>query len=299
MENMISIILFISILILLFIYFINFIQHKINKNHVQNKWQKKILSILPILIIVFIIRSFIYESFRIPSSSMVPNLLIGDFILVKKFAYGIRDPIFHTNIIKTSLPNRGDVIVFRHPIQTNINYIKRVIGIPGDTIIYNIINKKIVIIPMCNSSISCKIIHVVQKTLPYNNNYINNTYKEEYNNFYAYNQIKKHIFKHFFSLKLLEEKIENKKYKIILLQNLFNVHHTNKKNINYNKIWIVPKKKYFVMGDNRDNSFDSRYWGYVPEKNLVGQATYIWMSIKNIKYWFPITFRLFRIGTIN
>ncbi len=195
-------------------------------------------SFLPILLIVLLLRSFLAEPFRIPSGSMLPTLLIGDYILVNKYEYGIRLPITKTKIFNISQPKRGDVIVFRYPGNEDINFIKRVIGIPGDKIKYH--NKQL---------------------------YVNGVeYKKR--------KQETHEYLSDFSRQELEIFTENDNQKI------YNILNDNMSPINDNE-FFVPENKYFVMGDNRDHSSDSRYWGFVPEKNLVGEAFLIWMNFNS------------------
>ena len=189
-------------------------------------------SILPILLLVLILRSFLFEPFQIPSGSMLPTLEVGDFILVNKYNYGLRLPIIGTKILSINNPQRGDVMVFKEPSNPNINFIKRVIGVPGDEIRY--INKQLII---NNQPIPKKhIVELRDEEGPY---------------------------------KIFEETIDDKSYKIrqdLMLQSLRTT-----------STWLIPKGHYFMMGDNRDRSNDSRYWGMVPEKNIIGKAVYIWM----------------------
>lgn len=212
-------------------------------------------SFFPIFLIVLILRAFIVEPFRIPSASMMPTLLIGDFILVNKYDYGIRLPITDTKIISYKEPHRGDVIVFRYPEDPSIPYIKRVIGVPGDHIEYRdktvYINGK----PMKQESLGT---YYTQGTGL-------NSWKKE-------------------NLGSVQHEILVNPYR----------------NLHNDEVVTVPKGNYFVMGDNRDNSRDSRYWGFVPEKNLVGRAFFIWMnwrfdSLWNISSW---SVKFNRIGTI-
>jgi len=242
--------------------------------------------------IVFTIRSFIYEPFQIPSGSMMPTLLIGDFILVEKFSYGIKEPITNKTLINKKHPQRGDIIVFRHPIEYNTNYIKRVIGIPGDKIEYNINDKKIKICVNYINTHNCK------NTLPINyskkqlTKFIQKIYLIKENN------LKKEKIYNSIYFKLMEEKINNFKYNILLLDESNNYQRNNyykQKNLP-NFTWIVPKNKYFVMGDNRDNSLDSRYWGFVPEENILGKAKIIWMSFEKKENEWPTGVRINRIG---
>ena len=198
-------------------------------------------SFFPILIIVLFLRSFVAEPFRIPSGSMLPTLLVGDYILVNKYKYGIRLPIIKSKIIEISEPERGDVVVFRYPGNEKINFIKRVIGVPGDQIKYE------------------------DKTL-----YINNI---------AYEKNKKleHKYLDVFTrpeLEIYSESIDSNSY------NILNDNMSPANDASFN----VPEGKYFVMGDNRDHSSDSRYWGFVPSENLVGKAFLIWMSFDSDKF---------------
>ncbi|HBS25855.1 MAG TPA: signal peptidase I [Gammaproteobacteria bacterium] len=192
-------------------------------------------SFFPVLLVVLVLRAFVAEPFRIPSGSMIPTLLVGDFILVNKFAYGIRLPVIHKKILATSDPERGDVAVFRWPRDPSLDYIKRVIGIPGDRIKY------------------------VDKKLYVNGELINTERLGAYEGNDQYSH----------------------KMEYALQENLLGVEHEiliNKGRRNLDYIDVVPEGHYFVMGDNRDNSNDSRFWGFVPKENLVGRALFIWMN---------------------
>jgi len=193
-------------------------------------------SLFPVILIVLILRSFLIEPFRIPSGSMMPTLLDGDFILVNKFTYGVRLPVINTKIIDIGEPKRGDVAVFRYPNDPSVDYIKRIIGVPGDHIVYR--NKQL---------------------------YINGE------------QIKLTDFGRYEApgvgitmagAEMLEEDLKTKTHHILIDHDRQTI----------NKEFYVGENEYFVMGDNRDNSNDSRYWGMVPEKNLVGRAFMIWMN---------------------
>ena len=193
-------------------------------------------SIFPILFIVLIIRSFVFEPYRIPSGSMIPTLVVGDFILVKKYHYGLRMPIVNNIIVENNKPNYGDVIVFQYPLDKKISYIKRVIALPGDKIDYL---DKVVYVndkKYSNTSITSSIISLEDLG--------DNIIATEDNGTQTYNILKN-------------------------------------KNLGQNFTYIVPNETYFVLGDNRDNSNDSRYWGPVPESNIVGKAFMIWM------FWNP------------
>jgi signal peptidase I len=189
-------------------------------------------SIFPVLALVLILRSFLFEPFQIPSGSMIPTLQVGDFILVNKYDYGLRLPVIGTKILPVSDPQRGDVMVFKEPQNPNINFIKRVIGVPGDEIRY------------------------VNKRLTINGKQVPEKYVAELRNEGG-------------PYKLFEETIDGKAHEIRKDLGI--------RSLRAEGTWRVPEGHYFMMGDNRDRSNDSRYWGMVPEKNIVGKAFYIWM----------------------
>lgn len=253
-----------------------------------------IASFFPIFSIVFIIRSFIYEPFQIPSGSMMPTLLIGDFILVEKFSYGIRDPILHHKLINTGTPHRGDIVVFRNPHNTRINYIKRVIGLPGDHITYDVLNKIFIIHKKCSKSNNYqKKIFIIHKK-----NDVNSTNKKQ-NITFDYFSLKNQQFNSF-SSNIVQEIIEKKTFNILLSNQIKDEINEYYQQIDQQKgTWIVPKNQYFMIGDNRDNSLDSRYWGFVPDEYLIGKATKIWMSFDKEENEWPIGIRFNRIGSIN
>ncbi len=207
------------------------------KEHVIVEYAK---SFFPVLLIVFLLRGFVVEPFRIPSGSMLPTLYIGDFILVNKFTYGIRIPVLNKKIINISEPKRGDVVVFRYPRNPSVDYIKRVIGLPGDHIAYY--NK---VLYVNGKAIKEKLIG------PYEGP--GQTHAIEY-----------------------KENLTGVKHDILLMPSRPNTLQGE---------YIVPKNMYFCMGDNRDNSNDSRYWGPVPEQNLVGRAFMIWMHYSDEWHW--------------
>lgn len=193
-------------------------------------------SFFPVLIIVLILRSFVAEPFRIPSGSMMPTLLIGDFILVNKFSYGIRLPVIHTKVVDLGEPERGDVVVFRYPKNPSVDYIKRIVGVPGDHIAYY--NKQL---------------------------YVNGTPASQdlIGDYVEY------------------DPAQANPGELILRENLTGTEHEiliDKTRMSVEGEFVVPSGSYFVMGDNRDNSNDSRFWGVVPETNLVGKAFMIWMN---------------------
>lgn len=199
-------------------------------------------SFFPVLLIVLVIRSFVFEPFRIPSGSMMPTLLQGDFIFVKKYAYGLRLPVTETKVIETGEPERGDVIVFRLPQDTSVNYIKRVVGVPGDTVRYE------------------------HHRLTINGELVE-----------------------------LEESADATPMEPIFVEQLGDHRHDILVMSQYSAmdgVYKVPEGQYFVMGDNRDNSKDSRWIGMIPESHLVGEAVRIWMHIDGVSW--P---RWDRIGT--
>ena len=197
-------------------------------------------SFFPVLVIVFLLRGFLFEPFRIPSGSMLPSLYIGDFILVNKFSYGIKIPVLNYTILEMGKPERGDVVVFRYPRDTSLDYIKRIIGLPGDHIAYY-----------------NKVLYVNGKPTvrSFNEQYEGpgQPYANEYN-----------------------ESLGEMSHELLLMPG---------RPSNLEGEYIVPKNSYFVMGDNRDNSNDSRVWGAVPESHLVGKAIMIWMHWSDEMHW--------------
>ncbi|MFM0203932.1 signal peptidase I [Paraburkholderia fungorum] len=222
----------------------------------QPWWLEYSASFFPVILVVFVVRSFVVEPFKIPSGSMVPTLLVGDFILVNKFDYGIRLPITNTKITEGRPLERGDVVVFRYPKDESVDYIKRVIGLPGDTVAYQ--DKQLTI----NGK------PVPETPLP--------DYLDEERLGYA---------------KQFEEDLDGRKNAILNNPAVppFIVgaeDYPYRDNCTYNArgvICKVPPGNYFMMGDNRDNSADSRYWGFAPDKNVVGRAFFIWMNFSNLK----------------
>jgi signal peptidase I len=193
-------------------------------------------SFFPVLLIVLVIRSFLFEPFRIPSGSMMPTLLTGDFIFVNKFAYGLRLPVINTKIVEIGEPQRGDVVVFRLPADPKVNYVKRVVGLPGDVVEYQPSNKRI--------TINGELVPIEMA----------GAYKEEPGTQLGWEQLGEH------------------KHRVLL---------TPGAPLSPGGEYVVPAGHYFMMGDNRDNSEDGRYRdevGFVPEGNLVGRATGVWMN---------------------
>lgn len=243
----------------------------------QPWWVENSVSIFPVIALVLVVRSFIYEPFQIPSGSMMPTLLVGDFILVEKFSYGIKDPVWRSELVETGKPERGDIAVFKYPPNPSIDYIKRVIGMPGDTIRYSL-GKQVCIQPAGQSA--CEPIKLS-------------------------NAVQSEFVQAGRPLLTVDEQLGDVKHQILInTQRIDNVgSYQPRPGVNE---WVVPQGHYFMMGDNRDNSADSRYWGFVPEANLVGKAVAIWISFEFerssdsvLPSWIPTGVRFNRIGAIH
>lgn len=222
----------------------------------QPAWVEYSGSFFPVILLVFVLRSFLYEPFKIPSSSMVPTLQIGDLILVNKFVYGVRLPIVNKKIIDVGDPQRGDVMVFRYPKDPSLDYIKRVVGVPGDRVVYK--NKRLTINgkPMTYKPLPD---YLDEEHLTYSKQYLEN-------------------------LTGVEHRILNDDRAPDYVPNPDNFPNSNL--CTYDAVGFactVPAGHYFMMGDNRDNSLDSRYWGFVPNRNIVGKAFFVWMNLGNLK----------------
>ncbi len=222
----------------------------------QPWWLESTASLFPVILTVFLLRSFIVEPFKIPSGSMVPTLIKGDFILVNKFTYGIRLPVINKKIIDVNQPQRGEVMVFRYPKDTSLDFIKRVVGTPGDVVRYE--NKQL--------SINGKPLEY--QTLP--------DYLDEERLTYAQQYLEK--------LGKEPHRLLNDADRLMPTTGLepfplaeYCTHTAQSLECK------VPPGHYFMMGDNRDNSSDSRVWGFVPEENIVGRAFFIWMNLSDIK----------------
>jgi signal peptidase I len=222
----------------------------------QPWWLDWTAGLFPVILIVFLLRSFLFEPFKIPSGSMVPTLLVGDLILVNKFHYGVRLPVLNKKIIANNDPKRGDVMVFRYPVDPRVDYIKRVVGIPGDEVAY--LNQKL--------SINGQLVPT-----------------QALGEFYDEDSMR--------YLPMFSELLGAVEHRILVDprrpaffggdQKAFALHE----NCRYQPEGVVckvPPGHYFMMGDNRDNSQDSRFWGFVPDDNIVGRAFFVWMNFGNL-----------------
>jgi signal peptidase I len=222
----------------------------------QPWWLDWTAGLFPVIIAVFFLRSFLFEPFKIPSGSMIPTLLVGDLILVNKFHYGVRLPVINTKISEGSKPQRGDVMVFRYPPKPSLDYIKRVVGLPGDEVAY--LNKRLMI--------NGKLIETVPVTEYFDEDMMR--YFKQYQE----------------SLGEHKHRLLNDDDRPAFVPGADDF--VFKQNCRYSiegVVCKVPEGHYFMMGDNRDNSLDSRYWGFVPDKNIVGKAFVVWMNFSSLK----------------
>jgi signal peptidase I len=217
-------------------------------------WVEYTGGFFPVIITVFLLRSFVFEPFRIPSGSMIPTLLVGDLILVNKYAYGIRLPVINSKLIEVSDPQRGDVMVFRPPHEPEKDYIKRVIGVPGDEVVYE------------------------DKRLTINGEPLD---VRSVDDFYDPDRL--------VVTRQFEENIGKVQHRILNDDRMGNwanpMNFQFRDQCTYNDRGFrckVPTGHYFMMGDNRDNSADSRVWGFVPDSNIVGKAFFIWMNFGSL-----------------
>ena len=224
----------------------------------QPWWLDWTAGLFPVIVVVFVLRSFLFEPFKIPSGSMIPTLMINDLILVNKFHYGVRLPVLNTKIFDNHSPERGDVMVFRYPPKPSLDYIKRVVGLPGDEVAY--LNKKL--------SVNGKPLD--KSALPEFFDEDALRYTKQYQEVAADGQRQYRILN------------EDDRPSFVQATEDFPF----RENCRYSSEGVVckvPPGHYFMMGDNRDNSLDSRFWGFVPEKNIVGKAFFVWMNFGNLK----------------
>ncbi|QPG06577.1 signal peptidase I [Salinimonas marina] len=248
-------------------------------------WVDTSQQLFPVIAFVLVLRSFLYEPFQIPSGSMMPTLLVGDFILVEKYSYGLKDPVARHKFLETGTPERGDIVVFKYPESPNIDYIKRVVGLPGDTVVYQ--DKQLFIKPKCNgdNQTQCNKLRPVPLEFKSRGEFV----------------------QRMAPLLRFTEDLGATPHDI--LRHPTRTDRTDRYYAqpgNRSGQWLVPEDQYFVMGDNRDNSRDSRFWGFVPDANLVGQAVAIWISFEFernaedlIPTWVPTGIRFNRIGGID
>lgn len=233
---------------------------KRSSGEVEPWWVEYAKSFFPVILLVFCIRSFLFEPFKIPSGSMIPTLQVGDFILVNKFTYGVRLPIVNQKLVQLNDPQRGDVMVFHYPENPSVDYIKRVVGVPGDSVEYR--NKHLFI----NG--------VEQKQIAEGD----------------YNYVESGL--NFVHTEKRSEELGTHKHDVLINPDMPNAHlgsvadFKGRENCDYQENRFtckVPAGQYFMMGDNRDNSRDSRYWGFVPDNQIVGKAFFIWMNFSDLK----------------
>jgi signal peptidase I len=238
----------------------------------QPWWLDWTAGLFPVILVVFVLRSFLFEPFKIPSGSMIPTLWVGDLILVNKFHYGVRLPVLNTQVTKGEPVRRGDVMVFRYPPKPSLDYIKRVVGVPGDDVAY--LNKQLTINgqPVPKASLpdffeedSLSYIKQFQETFPVGASPAEMTSSKTVR---LLNNAERPAF---------IAGTEDFPFKDQCSYSVEGV------------VCKVPPGHFFMMGDNRDNSLDSRYWGFVPEANIVGKAIMVWMNFSSLK----------RIGAID
>jgi signal peptidase I len=226
----------------------------------QPWWLDWTAGLFPVILVVFLLRSFLFEPFKIPSGSMMPTLLVGDLILVNKFHYGVRLPVVNKKIIANHDPARGDVMVFRFPKDPSTDYIKRVVGIPGDEVVFR------------NQQLFINGQQVPAEPLP-----PPGFYDEDARRYApAFRE----------QLGGIEHGILINPQSAHIWKNEDGNQFPHRENCRYSDDSVackVPPGNYFMMGDNRDNSLDSRYWGFVPDENIVGRAFFIWMNFGDLK----------------
>jgi signal peptidase I len=221
----------------------------------QPWWVEYGASFFPVILFVFVLRSFIVEPFRIPSGSMLPTLQSGDLILVNKFSYGLRLPVLHNKVVSIGEPARGDVMVFRYPVDPSVDYIKRVVALPGDEVAY--LDKRL---------------YINGKEVPRKRD---GEYFEPDRVAYTAQ------FTEYLGEKPHQILLDERRWQDLGPTSSF-PHREKCEYLRNGLRCTVPAGVYFMMGDNRDNSLDSRFWGFVPEANIVGKAFFIWMNFGNL-----------------
>jgi signal peptidase I len=226
----------------------------------QPWWLDWTAGLFPVILVVFLLRSFLFEPFKIPSGSMIPTLLVGDLILVNKYHYGVRLPVINKKIIANHDPQRGDVMVFRYPKDTTVDYIKRVVGVPGDEV-----------------SFRGQRVYLNGAAAPLDQLPPPGFYDEDLQKYFSE----------------YKEQLGTVEHRILMNPNSQPFYGPEDKiafpfrdNCRYSAEGVtckVPPGHYFMMGDNRDNSQDSRFWGFVPDENIVGKAFWIWMNFSSPK----------------
>jgi signal peptidase I len=222
----------------------------------QPWWLDWTAGLFPVILVVFLLRSFLFEPFKIPSGSMIPTLLVGDLILVNKYTYGVRLPVINTKLTEGAPPQRGDVMVFRYPPRPSLDYIKRVVGVPGDEVAY--LNKRLTV----NGQ------PVATQPLP---------------DFFDKDTMR--------YSKQFEEALGPKRHRVLndddrpaFIPGAEDFPFKDQCRYTVEGVTCkVPAGHYFMMGDNRDNSLDSRFWGFVPDRNIVGKAFFVWMNFGDLK----------------
>ncbi|MGX2957116.1 signal peptidase I [Ursidibacter arcticus] len=253
-------------------------------------------SLFGVLFFVTVLRSFLFEPFQIPSGSMEPTLRVGDFLIVEKYAYGVKDPIWQNTLIETGKPQRGDVVVFKAPLEPHVDYIKRVVGIGGDRVIYNDLTHELTLIHNKNGEVCLSdcVVKAFKYTSPIQDigHYVPIGQERDgtlvYSNQVFLSAIEKGSVEHLVYFD--PPQLYNPRKNMVFYSGYI-------KQSEYMTEWVVPKDEYFMMGDSRDHSSDGRFWGFVPEKNIVGKARFIWLSLDKRQGEFPTGLRFERMFT--
>lgn len=259
-------------------------------------WLDTPASLFPLLVIVLLVRAFGWEPFRIPSGSMMPTLLTGDWVLADKYSYGLRNPFNQKTLLATGHPKRGDIAIFTFPQDETQLFIKRVIGLPGDKVIFNPASQQLTVFSFCQDHQSCAPALAIHYSALKAGEFVETA----------------GMHPGFYARPIGEEKPDEQRL-LMGTETLAGVTHRllQKPELTVSASaffhqpgqqtgeWVVPADSYFMMGDNRNNSYDSRYWGFVPERNLVGKAVAIGFSMEKQEGQWPTGLRPGRIGRIN